>query len=66
MLIGALDIHFFFHLSAGRRADYEKMESVTNIVSHYAQKHVSTRWNLSLILYHTMLRNMCRQDGICH
>ena len=40
----ALDIHFFFNLSAGRRADYKKMESVTNIVSHYAQKHVSTRW----------------------
>ena len=38
------DIHFFLNLSAGRRADYKKMESVTNIVSHYAQKHVLTRW----------------------
>ena len=40
----ALDIHFFFNLCAGRRADYKKIESVTNIVLHYAQKHVSTRW----------------------
>ena len=28
------------------------------------EEQITKRWNLSLILYHTMLRNMCRQDGL--
>ena len=40
----ALDIDFFFKLSAGRRADYQKISEVTNIVAEYALKHNTTRW----------------------
>ena len=40
----ATDIHFFFKLFAGRRADYKDIELVTDVVSHYAQKHAATRW----------------------
>ena len=39
----AFDIHFFFKLSAGRRADYQKTSEVTDIVTEYALKHSSTR-----------------------
>ena len=39
-----LDIHFFFKLSAGRRADYQKISEVTDIVAEYALKHSTTRW----------------------
>ena len=39
-----LDIHFFFKLSAGRGADYQKILEVTNIVAEYALKHSTTRW----------------------
>ena len=40
----ALDIYFFFKLSAGRRADFQKISEVTVIVSEYALKHSTTRW----------------------
>ena len=40
----ALDIHFFFKLSAARRADYKSMVEFTDIVSEYALKHSTTRW----------------------
>ena len=40
----ALDIHFFFKPSAGRRTDYQKISEVTDIVSEYALKHCTTRW----------------------
>ena len=40
----ALDIHFSFKLSAGRRADYKSIGDVTNIVSEYAIKHSTTSW----------------------
>ena len=40
----ALDIDFFFKLSAGRRANYQKISEVTNIVAEYALKHNTTRW----------------------
>ena len=39
-----LDINFFFKLSAGRRADYQKISEVTDIVAEYALKHSTTRW----------------------
>ena len=40
----ALDIHFFFKLSAGQRADYKSIGDVTNIVSEYTMKHSTARW----------------------
>ena len=40
----ALDIHFFFKLSAARRADYQKISEITDIVAEYAMKHSTTRW----------------------
>ena len=40
----ALNINFFFKLSAGRRADYQKISEVTDIVAEYALKHSTTRW----------------------
>ena len=40
----ALDIHFFFKLSAGRRADYDKISDITDVVAQYALKHSTTRW----------------------
>ena len=40
----ALDIHFVFKLSAGYRADYEKISVVIDIVAEYALKHCTTRW----------------------
>ena len=40
----ALDINFFFKLSAGRRADYQKVSEVNDIAAEYALKHSTTRW----------------------
>ena len=40
----ALDINFFFKLSAGRRADYQKISEVIDIVAEYGLKHSTTRW----------------------
>ena len=40
----ALDIQFFFKLSVGRRADYQKISEVSDIVTEYTLKHSSTRW----------------------
>ena len=40
----ALDIHFFFKLSAEWGADYKSIGDVTNIVSEYAMKHSTARW----------------------
>ena len=39
-----LYIHFFFKLSAGCRADYQKMSEVTDIVAKRALKYSTTRW----------------------
>ena len=39
----ALDINFFSKLSAGRRANYQKISEVTDIVED-ALKHSTTRW----------------------
>ena len=40
----AIDISFFFKLSAGRRADYIKIVELTDVVSQFVNKHSSTRW----------------------
>ena len=38
------DLHFFSKLSSARQEDYASLENVTNVVRHYAKKHVETRW----------------------
>ena len=40
----AVDINFFFKLLAARRADYLDIEAFTDVISHFIQKHSSTRW----------------------
>jgi hypothetical protein len=40
----AIDTHFFFKLSAGRREDYQEVSSITEVTSHYVLKHCQTRW----------------------
>ena len=40
----SLDIHFFCKLSAGRRADYQKIAEVTDVIAEYALEHSTTRW----------------------
>ena len=39
-----IDVNFFFKLSAARRADFKQMQGFTNVISHFIQKHSSTRW----------------------
>ena len=39
----ALDINFFFKLSAARRAGYQNISEVTDIVAEYGLKHSTTR-----------------------
>ena len=48
-----IDVNFFFKLSAARRADYKSMEEFTEVISHFIQKHSSTRW--------VTLRKICAQ-----
>ena len=40
----AIDLHFFFKLSAARREDYAKIAELTDITAVYMMKHVQTRW----------------------
>jgi len=40
----AIDLHFFFKLSAARREDYREVSSITEVTSHYVLKHCQTRW----------------------
>ena len=40
----AIDLHFFFKLSAARREDYEKVSEITDICCVYMMKHIQTRW----------------------
>ena len=49
----AIDVNFFFKLSAARRADYREVEELTEIMSRFIQKHSSTRW--------VTLRKICVQ-----
>ena len=39
-----IDINCFLKLSAARRADYKQMQEFTDVISHFIQKHSSTRW----------------------
>ena len=40
----AIDLHFFFKLSAARREDYAKTAELSEITAVYMMKHVQTRW----------------------
>lgn len=40
----AIDLNFFFKLSAARREDFEKVSSLTEITTQYMLKHCTTRW----------------------
>ena len=40
----ALDINFFFKLSAARREDLSKVEEITDVAHRNPLKHVQTRW----------------------
>ena len=38
------DVNFFFKLSAARTVDYKQRQEFTDVISHFIQKHSSTRW----------------------
>lgn len=40
----AIDLHFFFKLSAARREDYREICELTDVTAHYVLKHCQTRW----------------------
>ena len=40
----AIDLHFFFKLSAARREDYREVSQLTDVTSQYVIKHCQTRW----------------------
>ena len=40
----AIDINFFFNLSAAHRADYIEIETLTEVLSHFLLKHSSICW----------------------
>ena len=40
----AIDLHFFFKLSAARREDYRGVSKLTDVTTHYVIKHCQTCW----------------------
>ena len=40
----AIDLHFFFKLSAARREDYRGVSKLTEVTTHYVIKHCQTCW----------------------
>ena len=40
----AIDLHFFFKLSAARREDYRGVSELTDVTTHYIIKRCQTRW----------------------
>lgn len=40
----AIDLHFFFKYSAGRREDYATVGEVTDLIAQNLNKHCTTRW----------------------
>ena len=40
----AIDLHFFFKLSAVRREDYRGVSELTDVTTHYVIKHCQTCW----------------------
>ena len=40
----AIDLHFFFKLSAARREDYRGVSELTDVTTHYVIRHCQIRW----------------------
>ena len=40
----AIDFHFFFKYSAGRREDFEKVSEITGVLTQHLNKHCTSRW----------------------
>ena len=40
----AIDFHFFFKCSAGRREDFQDISNVTGVLTQHLEKHCSSRW----------------------
>ena len=40
----AIDFHFFFKYSAGRREDFEKVSEITGVLTQHLNKHGTSRW----------------------
>eukprot|EP00111_Clytia_hemisphaerica_P012166 TCONS_00035734-protein len=40
----AIDFHFFFKYSAGRREDYSKVTELTGVLTQHLEKHCASRW----------------------
>ena len=59
----AIDIHFFFKMSAARRADYKDVVAVTNVVAEYVQKHSATRW---VTVRKVVVRLIEQHRNLCH
>ena len=59
----ALDIHFFFKLSAARKADYRNLTNVTNVVAEHALKHSTTSW---ITLRRVLVRLVEQYDNLKH
>lgn len=57
----AIDLHFFFKLSAARREDYKEVSSITEVTSHFVLKHCQTRW---LSLDRVLVRIMEQFDNL--
>ena len=57
----ALEIYFFFKLSAERRADYKSMVDITDPAAEYYLKNSTTRW---VILRKVLLRLIQQYDNL--
>ena len=40
----AIDFHFFFKYSAGRREDFAQVSEITGVISQHLEKHCTSRW----------------------
>lgn len=40
----AIDLPFFFKISAARQGDYKMVEKITEITTHDMKKHAESRW----------------------
>ena len=57
----AIDLHFFFKLSAARREDYRSVSELTDVTTHYIIKHCQTRW---LILDKVLVRIIKQYENL--
>ena len=40
----AIEFHFFFKYSTGRREDFQDVSNVTGVLTQHLEKHCSSRW----------------------